>query len=444
MELYDAVAHENTKRMNGVVQAVSQYMNRAAGVFFIYLVTLLFIYPHFIKGEFTLWEIISLLLIIGVGNIISYICGYAYNLLLISSNQDYYYTALRIFLTVVNVILSIWLIKSGRSIQTVKLVSASIFALGPICLFLFVPRLYQLDRKAPPDHSWRKNQKYAAVNSIALIIHENTDVVLLTILTSTKTVSVYSVYYLVIKGLKGVLSIFTSSMEPFFGVLWAKKQTDRMSKTLKHYEFLIGAVVSISLSGALTLILPFISLYTRGITDTEYVLPVFALMTVLAELARCIRIPYLTVVQAAGKYKETQRAAIVEVVLNITTSIILTIRIGIVGVVVGTLIANLYRTLAYSRFVSRHLLPRSIRSTFLLIFFCLFNMTVNTLLFGAFTSMIGLEITTWSAWIMGAFIIVILSMIEVVVMSAIFYRNDLKWMLGNIRNFISKKYARNT
>lgn len=438
VELYDSIAHKDIRRTSGIVKAISRYMYKAAGIFLAYMVLLIFIYPMFEAGDFNHWEIISLIFIIGIGNILSYVFGYAYNVLLDADNTTYYYTLLRAFLTIANVIISVALIRDGYSIQTVKLASGIIFAVAPLVLSISVPRIYKLDRKAPVENKWRKNQKYAAASSIALIVHENTDIVILTILTSAKIVSVYSVYNLAIKGLKGILSVFTSSMEPFFGDMWAKKEFKEMGAALTYYEYFIGFFSSVSLSGALGLILPFVELYTKGVTDIEYVIPLYAFVAVLAELARCIRIPYSTVTQAAGKYKETQNGAFLEAGLNILTSIILTVKFGIVGVAVGTLIANLFRTFNYSWFVSRHLLCRDFKRTFFLLAWSLFNIIINSLVFSIIYFVIGLSFTSWVDWVTNAVVIVLLSMGEVLTMSVIFYKSEFKWMVRIVQKNICK------
>lgn len=438
VELYDSLACKDIKRTSGIVKAVRQYMRKAAYIYILYMCVLLLIYPHFSKGSFLFSEIASLLVIIGLGNIITYLCGYAYNVLLDADNRVYFYTLLRTLLIIVNVTISILLIQYRQSIQIVKLASGLIFAIGPFFLLGFVPKLYNLDLKVPSEKSWMKNQKYAAANSIALIIHENTDVVLLTILTSAKTISVYSVYNLVIKGLKGILSVFTSSMEPLFGDMWARNELGEMKNTLNHYEYFIGFFSSVSLSAAVGLLLPFVALYTKGVSDIEYIIPVFALMTILAELARCIRIPYLTVVQAAGKYKETQNGAFIEAGMNIAASVVLTIKFGIVGVVGGTFVANLFRTFHYSWFTSKHLLNSNIRNTIHLFAWVLSNLFINYKLFSVICLTSGLEIVSWSTWISGAVVIVFISLIEVSFSSIIFYRAELKWMVGYTVRYIQK------
>ena len=154
---------------------------------------------------------------------------------------------------------------------------------------------------------------------------------------------------------------------------------------------------------------------------------------VIAEFARCIRIPYTTVVQAAGKYKEIQTGAFMEAGLNITTSIFFTIKFGVVGVVIGTIIANLYRTINYSWYVSRCLLKRSLKSTFLLIGWSLFNIIINSWLFSLICSAIGLELNTWIRWIVGAGILVIIALAEVFMTSSLFYKDDLKWLYQYVK-----------
>lgn len=438
VELYDSLAHNDIRRTSGVIKSVNQYMYKAAAAFLLYMGAMLVLYPMIAEGSFTFAEIASLILIIGTGNIIVYVFGYAYNVLLDADNSVYLYTTLRIVLLILNVVVSVSLIKNGFSIQCMKLSSGLILAIGPLVLCCVVPKIYKLDRKAPVDISWRKNRKYAAAHSISLIIHDNTDVVLLTVLTSTKVVSVYSVYALVVRGLKSILSVFTSSMEPFLGNLWAKKEMETIKKTLTNYEFFIGFFTSISLSCALGLILPFVALYTKGIHDIEYVQPVFAFVTIMAELARCLRIPYLTLVQAAGRYKQTQASAFIEAGMNIVISITLTFRFGLVGVMVGTLCANLFRTLYYSWYISHHMLVRPLKRTFGLMLWTVCNMLLNVGIYHLLSNALGLSITSWGSWVVGAILIAAISITEVLIASRIFYREHLGWIYGFLGKFIKK------
>jgi len=116
-------------------------------------------------------------------------------------------------------------------------------------------------------------------------------------------------------------------------------------------------------------LVPFVGNYTDGITDINYIRPVFAYFLVAAEWVAFIRIPYATSITSAGHYRQTKFGAIDEAAINIGASMILVYKIGICGVVLGTLIAVSIRTIYFIWYLSHHILKRSvflfIKSTFI-------------------------------------------------------------------------------
>ena len=65
-------------------------------------------------------------------------------------------------------------------------------------------------------------------------------------------------------------------------------------------------------------------------------------------------------VMAAGHFKQTQNSAIVEAILNLTISIAVVYRFGLIGVALGTLIAIFYRTVYLAVYLSKYILKRNI------------------------------------------------------------------------------------
>ena len=108
------------------------------------------------------------------------------------------------------------------------------------------------------------------------------------------------------------------------------------------------------------LIVPFVAVYTNGITDADYIVPVFGIMLTAAWGMYCIRLPYNIVVLAIGHYRQTQTSAIIEAVLNLATAIALVLKFGLVGVAVGTFVAMVYRTCYLAWYISRNVINRSL------------------------------------------------------------------------------------
>ena len=113
------------------------------------------------------------------------------------------------------------------------------------------------------------------------------------------------------------------------------------------------------------MILPFIEVYTVGINDMEYIDRLLPILFALILLMNQIRIPALITINAAGHFKETQNAAILEAIINIVVSLILFFfaDLGLYGLLIGTVCSYLYRTTDVILYINKHLIEKTMRST---------------------------------------------------------------------------------
>lgn len=348
--LYKANAEGDIRDVSAVLKATEIYMRKVAIAFIGYMLALTVIYPYIVRDEFGWIEAASLVVIIGIGTFAEYFFGITYKTFLMANQSMYIYNIIQIGSKVANTLVSVLLIKAGQSIQIVKLGSAVCFAATPIILNVVVRKKYGIIKNVKPDNSALQQRGDVMAHSIANCIHQYTDIFLLTLFTTPKIVSIYSVYTLVLGSLRKLQNVFTSGLEGAYGDLWATGKYQKFEDTFNVFEYLIFSFVSVVFSCAAVLIMPFVQLYTKGINDAEYVLPAFAYMSVITYAVFCLRAPYLTAVQAAGKYKETKAGAFLEAGLNLGISILGVFKFGLIGVTLGTLVANVFRTLAVCNF----------------------------------------------------------------------------------------------
>lgn len=107
------------------------------------------------------------------------------------------------------------------------------------------------------------------------------------------------------------------------------------------------------------MIVPFISIYTRGIDDISYIVPEFGVILVSAYAAQCLRIPYFRIIKAAGHFKETQNGAYIAALLNVVITVSLVFKYGLIGAALGTLVAMIYHTCYFVWYLRRNILSRS-------------------------------------------------------------------------------------
>lgn len=434
--LYKVLAVNDLNGISAIINATERYMRKIGIILIGYICILSVAYPKIAETSLSSVEVGLLVLIIGASTFSQYFFGLTYQILLIADQKQYIYYTLSTIATMLNTGVAIALMRCNQNFFVVKIVSTVIYTIIPLILFFYVRKKYKIDKNVMPNKEAIKGRKDVMWHSIASIVHDKTDLIVLTMFSDIKLVSVYTVHYLVVNGLQKVLSIFTNSLEAGFGNMFAKKEVGTAYKNLEFYEFFMCSFVSLVFSCTLVLISPFVKVYTSDINDINYYEPVFAFVIVVAQMIMCLRQPYLTIVQAAGHYKQTKNGAFVEAGLNVIVSIIAIQTLGIVGVAVGTLVANSVRTFQYIVYLSKNILSRPLRKPLCMMAWTALNVFI---IFSLETKLVDFfNIDSWMNLIMVAFLCFCVSFVVTLISSAIFCNNQLKQLLKVSMNFISK------
>ena len=110
---------------------------------------------------------------------------------------------------------------------------------------------------------------------------------------------------------------------------------------------------------SIVLIINFVKVYTKGITDIDYVDFIAAFLFSFNLMLECSRGASLASANIAGKAPETTWRYILEAAINLISSLVLVRFIGMKGVLLGTSLAGLYRTTDSILYTNRHVLQRS-------------------------------------------------------------------------------------
>ena len=219
---------------------------------------------------------------------------------------------------------------------------------------------YDIDKNVQPDKEALAQRWNGFGINIAGFIHNNTDVVVLSILTDLKSVSIYTVYALVTTGLKRLIQSISEGIVPTLGHAYASGDKERLNNIFDLYEIIIFFATFILFTAGGLLITPFVQIYTKGIGDANYFRPALGWLLILSEMIFCIKEPYVNMAYSANKFKEISKHAYIEAAINIVLSIILVFKFGLIGVAVGTLVAMLYRTIYHIIYLRTNILNRSI------------------------------------------------------------------------------------
>ncbi len=360
--LYKPLTENDKGEISRVVVSARKFFNRIALIMAVYVAFLFVVYPFISKQNFGWLYTAMLLAAMSISSYAQYFFGIVDRLLLTADQKGYIqYTAQAITL-ILNTVACVILIKLGCSIHVVKLTTSIIFLARPIYLSCYVRRHYDIDTKIEYEGEPIKQKWNGLAQHLAYTVLNDTDTIVLTIMGTLSEVSIYGAYNLVVVGVKKLFTSTTNGVEAYLGNLWARQDQQKLQATFSWTEWIIHTAAIFVFGCTGFLIVPFIQCYTDGITDAEYIQPLFAALIVMAHACHCLRLPYNLMIFAAGHYKETQSNYIIATVMNIVISIACVKLWGLVGVAIGTLVSMLYQTVWMAFYNAKNLVKRPNRA----------------------------------------------------------------------------------
>lgn len=358
-ELYGPLAKNNMCEVSSVYRAILNFFRYVAGAFLIYSIVIgLTFYDIANVTIFSRPYIFALVMVISLATLAKYMGGLANLTLIVADQKQYVNNAILIVTTIANTILIVLLVHLDAGLLWVKLGSSLIFVVRPILYAVYVKKHYRLTKVRKTKTVLK--QKWTGIGQhIAYFLHTNTDIVLLTLFADVKLVAVYSVYSMVIKSVYAIAQSFSGGMEAAFGEMIANGQLEKLQGSYGRYKTLISGASGVLFSCTGILIIPFVQLYTKGVTDANYIQPLFALILLMAEAANCIVLPYSSLPIAANHLKQTRWGAYGEALINIAVSCLLIRWNPLVGVALGTLTATLFRGIFYMVYSGKNILHMS-------------------------------------------------------------------------------------
>ena len=245
---------------------------------------------------------------------------------------------------------------------------------------------------------------------------------------------------MVTRGIKSIVSAFSGGIDASFGDMIAKEEKEALNRSFSTYELFYFTITTICYACTLILIVPFITVYTKGINDANYIRPLFGYLMVISEFLWAIRLPYSSVTLAAGHFKETRIGAWVEAISNIVISLILVIKFGIIGVAIGTLIAMLIRTIEFIYHTNKYILERNIFINIKKVLSIIFETIIIVLIVKLLP--IDIKFNSYINWIIYAIIVFIISSIVTITINLLVYRNDVKDLMRLLKNNFNKIFKR--
>ncbi|HBC99495.1 MAG TPA: sugar isomerase [Lachnoclostridium sp.] len=428
-QLYKPLANNDYKSCNEILADARNFFNKIAAGYVIYVTVLIVLYPHLVDSDKSTVYISSLVAILSISLLFQYLFGIVNSILLQAKQEGYIYSFLQSIVVVINAVVVIVCTRLNTSVHFLKMLAVLVAIISPLGLMIYVKAFNKQINITVKGSSKNIKQRWdGMIHHICYYVQSNIDVMLLTFV-DLKLVSVYSVYYMVTYTLRKIFETFLTSFRSAMGDLYARGEIEKTKQIFSMLEFIVYTLTVIIYTSVGFSIIPFIRLYTKGIYDVNYINLPFSIMLIMAEVFYTIRIPYHTMVNCTGCFKETKGMAIQEATINAIVSISLVYKLGIVGVAIGTAASCLFRTIRYYIFFSNHVLYLNMQKILKRVLVALLSASLCMILF----KVLDLKSDNFGIWIVNGLIYTTLATVIAASINAFFFKDDCSLLLSKIK-----------
>ena len=423
VSLYKPLSEHDEKKISAVYNASRNTFNKAGLIFTICALILSFIYPLFIKEDLNYLFVSLLIISLAISGASEFFALGKYRTLLVADQKQYIVNIAQIFGLIMSTLFTFLLIKIGVNIVIVQFVSTLLYVSRLFLLRYYVRKKYSyLDVKEKPDYKAISKRKAAMVHQIASLIIFGSQTLLIANFCGLSEASVYSVYALIFTGINTVLSTVSSAMIAGMGNLLVSSQKEKINRIYNIYEY--GYYILVFVFYAITFImcLPFIKLYTSVATDINYIHFEYVILFSIMGLLNCLRTPGGTVINAKGHYEETKYRAIIEMAICLIGEIILVGKYQVVGILIATIAAYLYRTIDVIIYSNKHILDRKVFDTVKKIMFNLIFFVVIAYL----STYLNFAINSYIEWGLYAIVVGVISILIFITINYFFSKKTMK------------------
>lgn len=432
--LYKPLAEKDEDSISKIISSADKFFKKLGLILFVYVIILVIFYPMFVNQNFGFLYVAFLVIVLSISSFAQYLFGIVNRLLLTADQKGYIQYTVQTIAVILNTVACFVLIYMGCGIHIVKLATSLIYLMQPFLVYLYVKNHYKINKKIKYTVEPIKQKWNGIAQHVAAVILDSTDIVVLSTFATLTDVSIYSVYFFVVKGVKQLFLSMTNGITSLIGELWAKQELENLKNLFGWIEWIIHTGTTYVFGVTAILIVPFVQVYTNGVNDANYIQPLFGALIVLANAGHCLRLPYNIMILAGGHYKQTQNNYIIVALLNIVVSVLAVKNFGLIGVTFGTLVAMLYQTVWMAYYNASNFIKWPFKN-----FIKQFMIDIVSFLMMYFaTKIFVLYTVSYVGWILLAVEVSLVGLVITMFINLIFYKKYINKLYKGIRSKIGR------
>lgn len=374
--LFAPLGKNDYTSINGILSATDKRFKKIGLLFMILGVVSTLLYALVINTEVSYWVIVYVFLMSLLPPAINIYLALKYRAILLSDQKEYVISLITLTTVTLGYFLTIVAIRSGCGYWSIKAFTTAFAIINSFAIATYCRRRYKrIDFTVEPDYNSIKGTKDVFISKLSGALYTALPILVVAIAfpEGAKLASVYAVYASVFSLLSNAIQSFSSAPRFAFGQLWADDRKEDVNDLFVKYELIVFVFLTILLSTAVSLILPFVNLYTKGVSDIQYENALIAILLGCYSFISIIHIPSGHMINMSGNFKLSKiiNLAITAVFIVL---LVLSVAVGkkfgadIYGIIVALLLSELLLSVTEMVMAHKKILGIPMYRTFLVMF----------------------------------------------------------------------------
>ena len=338
--LFSPLGNRDFRTINGILAATREKFHKIGVVFLIVGFAISLGYTFLVNSQLP-WELILTILWMTIfPAAFNLFFATTYRVLLQSQQKEYIVSGITALTIGLGHVTNILLITHGGKMWMVRFVTMTFSLLNSLLIIGYVKRCNSfLNFQEPKRRDLIKGTGDVLAQKITGVVYNAAPIVFLSVSPAggTALASVYAVYNNVFIMLKSLLHGVIDAPRFGFGQMLTERKKEDVWQLFAQYEYIAFSAVFIFLTTAHALILPFVKLYTVGITDINYSDSWIALLMTWIAAIEMIHIPSGHLLNMAGLFRISRNIQIVACIVLLTGMSIGGTVFGVYGMLIAVL-----------------------------------------------------------------------------------------------------------
>jgi len=323
--LFSPITTGDTVLINGILAATRKNFRRIAMIFLTVGVFVAVGYAFAVNSGLPTEFVFTLVLMTVTPAAFNLFYATTYRVLLQAQQKEYVISLITMLTIGIGHGTNIVMISMGGPMWAVRFIIMLFALLNSLLIAWYTKRKNPfISFNAPPRPELIRGTRDVMIQKATGVIYNSAPILFLSVspVGGTALASVYAVYNNVFTMLKSLLHGVIDAPRHGFGQLLTERSREEVWPTFAQYEYTAFFAVYLLLSTAGALILPFVGIYTAGISDANYYDPLLAVLMVLVAAVELIHIPSGHLINMAGEFRISRNFQMIAcITLIITMSI---------------------------------------------------------------------------------------------------------------------------